>query len=258
MGVSLRRRALHTVNRLLLPVNLHIDRARPVTWDKFFKDWIRTAKQRGIDPNDLGDDVWGASDHLSEALEEQYLSLVDPSSVVLELGPGSGRLTRHLVGRCQRVIAVDPSPLVRRWLRSYLKGQPNFTVHNGGGVSLAMIGGDEVDVVVAHGVFEHIDQEDMLSLFLEFHRVLRPGGTVAFNFDNLLGDQARSLMLSSRDNHGLDRFRFYHPEAVRQLSAFARFDSAEVFPYPGRVAFARLTKKALGERAYQSKVSALA
>jgi hypothetical protein len=58
----------------------------------------------------------------------------------------------------------------------------------------------------------------------------------------MLGDQASSMMFERRHDRGLERFRFYHPETIRQLALVAGFDMAEVFAYPGRVAFARLTK----------------
>jgi hypothetical protein len=43
------------------------------------------------DPNDIGDEEW-AADALVESLELRYLPRINGESVVLELGPGSGRL----------------------------------------------------------------------------------------------------------------------------------------------------------------------
>jgi hypothetical protein len=64
-------------------------------WDGKFRQWIESAISRGLDPNDVGDEAW-ANDHLSEILEDPFLKYIPEDRTVLELGPGSGRLTRHL------------------------------------------------------------------------------------------------------------------------------------------------------------------
>ena len=41
------------------------------------------------------------------------------------------------------------------------------------------------DCAFAHGVFEHLDADEMLWFLTDMHRILKPGGIVAFNFDSL-------------------------------------------------------------------------
>jgi SAM-dependent methyltransferase len=60
--------------------------------------WIELAEAEPIHPDLLG-------------------ALPDHASVALDIGAGSGRLTRHLLGRSARVVAVEPASGLRARLR---------------------------------------------------------------------------------------------------------------------------------------------
>jgi SAM-dependent methyltransferase len=216
------------------------DQADPTVWDREFARWIREAREAGGDPNDIGDERW-AEDLHDEDLDTHYLSLVAPESVVLELGPGSGRLTRHLIGRCRELVVVDSSPMVCRWMEEYLARKGRFRLYLIDGPHLAMLGDEEVDAVFAHGVVEHLDLDELYWFLAEFHRVLKPGGAVVFNFDNVMTERGVEVMLQD----GPDRralFRVQHPEAIRRVASVAGFAQVELDCPPGRVSFARLVK----------------
>ena len=135
------------------------------------------------DPNDTGDAEWG-SDLLDEGLRDHYLPLLSPEAVIVELGPGSGRLSRHLIGRCRELVAVDNSRYVCKWMRGYLEGKGRFRVHRISGPRLPLLGDATADAVVAHDVFEHLDLDETYWFLSEFARVLHPGGKCSFNFDS--------------------------------------------------------------------------
>jgi SAM-dependent methyltransferase len=211
-----------------------------MAWDRDFRRWIREAESTGVDPNDVGDARWG-EDLLHEGLREHYLPLVAPDAVILELGPGTGRLTRHLVGACREVVVVDRSSFVCDWMRRYLPERGEHRVYRIDGPSLPMLADGEVDAVLAHGVVEHLDLDELHWFLAEFHRVLRPGGGVAFNFDNLLTARGAEVLL--QDGPGARAlFRVHHPEAIRRVAELAGFADVRIIPTPGRIAFARLTK----------------
>jgi cyclopropane fatty-acyl-phospholipid synthase-like methyltransferase len=236
--------AARLVNRLLAPVGAqfvpHSRNGRP--WDAHFAEWIAEARASGKDPNDIGDVEW-SDDPLREALERHYLPHVQADSVVLELGPGSGRLTRHVIRRCREMILVDYSPMVCAWLREYLAGKGRFTVHLIDKPALPMVPSEMVDTVLANGVFEHIGMDDLICFLEEFHRVLRRGGKCAFNFDNLMNEEGRQWHRKHRGNPGTQNiFRFYHPEMVAKLAQDAGFRTLHLAADSSRFAYIELEK----------------
>ncbi|HEX6577072.1 MAG TPA: class I SAM-dependent methyltransferase [Jiangellaceae bacterium] len=88
---------------------------------------------------------------------------------VLDLGAGTGKLTRALAAAGHDVVAVDPSPLMLSVLRRDL---PDVDARRGAAEALPLADAD-VDVVVVGQAFHWFDQERALP---EIARVLRPGG----------------------------------------------------------------------------------
>lgn len=191
------------------------DVGRP--WDETFARWARLAHAQGLaDPNDVGDQEW--NDPLPH-LQACYFPHLRADSVVLELGPGSGRITRHLIGRCREMILIDYSEAVCQWLTRYLAGKGTFQAHAISTPAWPMVASASVDFVCAFGVFEHIGLDDMRWYIEEMKRVLRPSGTAVFNFDNFMSPEGFAWHTELRREPGHQHiFRFYHPEMVRRLA----------------------------------------
>ena len=215
-------------------------------WDRTFAAWIAEAQARGLDPNDLGDVAW-SDDRLSESLPRHYLPHVTSTSVVLELGPGTGRLTRHLIGRCGELVLADYSQLVCDWLQQYVSSKGTCRIVHLNGPLLTGVVAETVDVGLAHGVFEHIDLDDMVSFLDEFHRVLRPGGVLVFNFDNFVSPGGSEWFARWRPAPGRRGiFRFHHPDVVRAAAAAAGFDVEDIVTDLSRLATVTVRKPARG------------
>jgi SAM-dependent methyltransferase len=232
------------VNVCLRLVGARIVRHRPgvMPWDGAFRDWIAKAKKLGVDPNDLGDREWN-DDPLREALLNFYLPYIRPDSTVLELGPGTGRLTRHLIGRCREMILVDYSRLVLDWLQGYLRGKGRFHTCRVQSPFMPDVASDSVDVIVANGVFEHMDPDDMAWYLEDFRRVLKPAGVAVFNFENIMSEGGLAWQRRFRGAPG-DRciFRFYHPQAVCRLAEAAGLQVLRLTSSAHRLAFIELQK----------------
>lgn len=230
--------AIRWANVALRPLNLRLQ--QQPQWDRHFKRW---ARQQGklADPNDIGDVDW-APDLLDEGLQDHYLPLLSPDAVIVELGPGSGRLSRHLIGRCKELIAVDNSAYVCKWMNTYLAGKGPFQVHQLNGPRLPMLGDATVDAVVAHGVFEHLDLDEAYWFLVDFARVLRPGGVCSFNFDTVTTPDGIAALRRYGGPGQRSVFRLHHPESIRCIADAAGFTSTQVKETATRVAFADLVR----------------
>ena len=92
-----------------------------------------------------------------------------PGRTVVDVGAGTGKLTRALAPSGAAVIAVEPVAAMRRVLEREL---PGVTAVDGTAESLPLHDG-AADAIVAGQAFHWFDGPAALA---EFHRVLRPGG----------------------------------------------------------------------------------
>jgi ubiquinone/menaquinone biosynthesis C-methylase UbiE len=108
-----------------------------------------------------------------------------PFGRVLDLGAGTGKLTRQLVALGADVVAVEPGDEMRRVFRRVL---PEVELHAGGAEAIPLPDGS-VDTVTVAQAFHWFDKEAALA---EMHRVLRPGGGYALLWNQ--GDLEDALM----------------------------------------------------------------
>ncbi len=97
--------------------------------------------------------------------------LPDSARTVVDLGAGTGAMTRDLVNRVDRVIAIEPDDRMRHILANNL---PDVTVLSGSGESMPL-DSSSVDAVLAASCWHWMDPELALR---EAARVLVPGGSL--------------------------------------------------------------------------------
>jgi 16S rRNA (adenine1518-N6/adenine1519-N6)-dimethyltransferase len=54
----------------------------------------------------------------------------DPVDLVVEIGPGRGALTQHLLGRASRVVAIEIDTILVHYLQQKFKDEPRLTIVN--------------------------------------------------------------------------------------------------------------------------------
>jgi SAM-dependent methyltransferase len=106
----------------------------------------------------------------------------DPKEMtVLEIGCGSGRLTRALSEVFGQVYAVDISGEMIRQARQSLADRPNAHVFQNSGADLSVLGDIRVDFAFSFIVFQHIPSREVIRSYVrEVHRLLRTGGLFKF------------------------------------------------------------------------------
>lgn len=103
---------------------------------------------------------------------------------VLELGCGTGLLTRELLNRGARVTALDISPDLLALAARDLHGVPVDWIQ--GDACNTGLPAREYDWVVGSSVLHHLD---LTAALAELIRVLKPGGWIRFTEPNMLNPQ---------------------------------------------------------------------
>jgi ubiquinone/menaquinone biosynthesis C-methylase UbiE len=145
----------------------------------------------------------------------RWLAGENPCDVV-DLGAGTGKLTRTLVDLGHRVTAVEPLPEMLDQLRAAV---PEATALQGGAEAIPLPA-ESADVVTVAQAFHWFDQVPAL---LEIARVLRPGGHIALVWN--VRDESDPLVTELSDamvgRTGVDR------GAVEPIGESGRFGPVE-------------------------------
>jgi SAM-dependent methyltransferase len=148
---------------------------------------------------------------------------------VLEVGSGTGNITRFLAREARRVVATDGLPAYREHLRHLYRDNPNIEI---GEFDLNQPAPTEFvtrqfDSVVCLNVLEHI--EDDRGALREMRRVIRPGGYLALlvpahpvlygKFDEAVGhfrrySKAPLLKLLGESDFDVTSIKFFNIAAV--------------------------------------------
>ena len=157
---------------------------------------------------------------------------MDARKTVLDLGAGTGKLTRVLADRYARVVAVEPLDELRAILAERV---PEADVRAGSAESIPL-GDAEVDAVFAGQAFHWFANDNGVR---EIARVLRPGGVLALMWNQTDGESplpnAYRRRLSELHDEGrpegsdeniLRRFPFgeEHEDSVRHEQVSTRDD----------------------------------
>lgn len=98
-----------------------------------------------------------------------------PSSIIADIGSGTGKLSRLFIENGNRVLAVEPNAAMRAAAERLLKDNPNFTSVNGNSEDTTL-DTNSVDFITAGQAFHWFEPRATRS---EFARILKPGGWVA-------------------------------------------------------------------------------
>lgn len=109
---------------------------------------------------------------------------------VLDVGAGTGKLTRELVASGADVVAIEPVPAMRALLEQMVPAARALD-----GTAEALPAEDEsVHAIVAASAFHWFDGPSAVA---EFHRVMRPGGRLALIWNRRVRDQPLQAAISA-------------------------------------------------------------
>lgn len=109
-------------------------------------------------------------------------SSVTAKPVGLDLGCGTGNLTRHLLSLGFEVVAADVSPHFLTEMTHRYPDRGDLSTHQLDGVSLDGLAAERFDLVGVYSVLHHIP--DYLAIIDECSRVLRRGGILMLDHEH--------------------------------------------------------------------------
>ncbi|MFL1375842.1 class I SAM-dependent methyltransferase [Nocardiopsis protaetiae] len=148
-----------------------------VEWNR--KTW---GKAHSWDKN--GDEWSFMAAYCGQPYEEWKSSLIDtllapgasrgPS---LEIGPGHGRWTEHLLERSPHVWIVDVNETCLDRCRERFAGHPGLRVHRTADCGMEPVPDASIAFVWSFDVFVHLDPDVITGYLAEMSRVMAPGAT---------------------------------------------------------------------------------
>jgi SAM-dependent methyltransferase len=161
---------------------------------------IRQAERAGKSVGDFLDSYSAEPGATAETIEAMLdIGGLTPTVVdrVCEIGPGSGRYTTRILSALQPS-SYEVYETAQDWVR-YLRGAvPALTCHPADGHTLAFTPSASVDLVHSHKLLGYIPFVTALGYIDEMARVVRPGGTAAFDMitDDCLDDSTTKVWLT--------------------------------------------------------------
>jgi ubiquinone/menaquinone biosynthesis C-methylase UbiE len=184
-----------------------------------FPGYLAAATQLRMDVNDYEEQ------HLGwrlprPTLDEVLFPYLDEQSVVCEIGPGTGRWSRHILERIPhgQLHLVDASPWMVRFLADYFRAAPNVQAKVGDGQSLPFERAAWMDAIFSANTLVELKLGVIYRYACDFARVLKPGGHVVVDYiDPTTPEGWEHLLTQPAEMAGV--YTFHAPETIDRVFA---------------------------------------
>jgi SAM-dependent methyltransferase len=148
-----------------------------------FAGYLDAACQAGMDVNDYEEQRLGWRQPLP-TLEAVAFPFLNSDSTVCEIGPGTGRWSRHLLKQVPggELHLVDPSPWMVRFLAGYFGHAPNVHAHRNDGQSLPFAREAWLDLIFSANTFVELKLGVIWLYAHDFARALKPSGYAVVDY----------------------------------------------------------------------------
>lgn len=144
-------------------------------------------------------------------VEKLLVPFIERDLAVLEIGPGAGRWTEHIVERVSKLTLVDVTPKCIEICRQRFGARDNIDYHVNDGNDLGFVDSSSIERIWSFDVFVHILAVDIERYVAEFSRILKPGGMALIHhakggYDSgpWRSDMTAMLMQEFAKQHGLE------------------------------------------------------
>jgi len=223
MENQLKRIVKYMANRTGYDV-IQISGKRPDARCEGFDKYVEAANKAGIDVNDWIEEVlqWGKA---LPTLKDTVFPYLKNNACVCEIGSGTGRHARHILGYISEqggmLHLFDHSAWLQKFLKNYFSAHQNVIVHDSDGRTIDMPN-NSVDVIFSNGTFIEMKLGIIFNYSREFARAVKSNGYVIFNFFDISTTEGwRHLELHSA-NYG-DCYTYHTGKTIETLFENAGF-----------------------------------
>lgn len=153
-----------------------------------------------------------------EQFTNELKRLIEPNSVVLDLGCGIGRIEKYLAPYCKEIHGIDVSEnMLKLAKKNVVYGNVHF--HKNNGRDLSIFPDEKFDFCFSIATLQHIEKEDALFYLMEIYRLLKKDGKAYLQFPNLLcDDNLRSFLdISKQKYRSIARMRYYTAAEIEKI-----------------------------------------
>jgi SAM-dependent methyltransferase len=182
-----------------------------------FAGYLAAARAAGMDVNDFEEQRLGWR-LPRPTLDEIAYPYLRPDSSVCEIGPGTGRWSRHILPQIPRgeLHLVDPSPWMVRFLTTYFAPAPNVHAHVNDGQSLPFERQAWLDLIFSANTFVELKLGVIWLYARDFAHALKPGGYAVVDYvDPTTPEGWDHLMTQPNDLAPV--YTFHAPEVIDRV-----------------------------------------
>lgn len=129
--------------------------------------------------------AWGTSENIWFGTLLPRLHEHLPAGRILEIAPGFGRMTQHIVKWCDDYTGIDLTPRCIDYCRTRFSGYHHARFFVNDGTSLEVVEDGSLDFVFSWDSLVHAECDVLEAYLLELGRKLKPGGAGFFHHSNI-------------------------------------------------------------------------
>jgi SAM-dependent methyltransferase len=189
-----------------------------------FPGYLEAATRARMDVNDYEEQQLGWR-LPGPTLDDIVFPYLRDDSMVCEIGPGTGRWSRHIAERIPRgeLHLVDASPWIVRFLRTYFRLRSNVHTHLSGGQSLPFERAAWLDMIFSANTFVELKLGTIYQYVCDFRDLVSPGGYVVVDYiDPTTEEGWQHLQTQGADMAPV--YTFHAPEVIDRVFRTAGFD----------------------------------
>lgn len=152
------------------------------------------------DGGDEWSQAWGGTDYLWYGTIFPRLQYFLPTSYILEIAPGFGRMTNYLRKYCEKLIVVDLTEKCINACKERFATDTHIHYHVNDGKSLSMIPDKSIDFIFSWDSLVHAEADAIEGYINEFPRILKPNGFGFIHHSNI-GSYVLNDKLSVENPH---------------------------------------------------------